>query len=56
MCYKNDNNNHNGNNDNKIEIRLQKYQINFLLIVFGKKLERIRKSKTERKKLLIFMI
>ena len=39
VCYKNDNNNHNGNNDNKIEIRLQKYQINFLLIVFGKKLD-----------------
>ena len=33
VCYKNDNDNHNGN---KIEIRLQNYQINFLLIVFEK--------------------
>ena len=44
MCYKNDNDNHNGN---KIEIRLQNYQINFLLIVFEKKLDTKKKNGKE---------
>ena len=50
--YRNDNNNHNGNNDNKIEIRL-KLSNKFLVNCFWKEK---RDKKTERKKLLIFMI
>ena len=50
-----DDNNHNLNNDNKIEIRLELYQINFLLIVLWKEKEK-RHGKIRRKILLKFMI
>ena len=54
MCYRNDNNNHIGNNDNKIEIRLQNYQINFLLIVFGKKLDTWKRKRKGRSYLYLW--
>ena len=54
VCYRNDNNNHIGNNDNKIEIRLQNYQINFLLIVFGKKLDTWKRKRKGRSYLYLW--